>query len=75
MQEVVFANIQRAQKVEDILNEFKPTCLVSKRVGGCTEWEGRPLGGQGDWDSVVHAIVFGRVQRVQKVEEMLNEFV
>ena len=56
MQEVVFANIQRAQKVEDILNEFKPTCLVSKRVGGRMEWEGRPLEGQGDWDCACHCV-------------------
>jgi hypothetical protein len=33
----------------------------------------KTLGGQGT--GTVHAIVFGSVQRVQKVEETLNEFV
>jgi len=47
---VVFAEVQRVQKVEKTLNKFKGTCLVSRNVGGRTEWEGRQVGGQGDCD-------------------------
>ena len=47
---VVFARVQRVQKVEGTLNKFQKTHLVSKNVGGCKEWEGRRVGGQVDCD-------------------------
>ena len=34
---VVFVRVQMVQKVEETLNEFKRTCLVSGRMGGCTK--------------------------------------
>jgi len=36
---VVFARVQRVQKVEKTLNKFKRTRLVSRKEGGHTEWE------------------------------------
>ena len=39
MHAVVFARVQRVQKVEKTLNEFKQTRLVSRKEGGHTEWE------------------------------------
>jgi len=36
---VVFARVQRVQKVEKTLNKFKRTRLVSMKEGGHTEWE------------------------------------
>ena len=47
---VVCGKVQRVQKVEETLNEFKRTCLVSRNVGRCREWEGRRVGGQVDCD-------------------------
>ena len=41
MHNIVFVRVQRVQNVEETLNEFKPTRLVSRKVGGRTEWEGR----------------------------------
>ena len=35
----VFARVQRVQKVEETLKEFKRTCLVSGRTGEHTKWE------------------------------------
>jgi len=35
---VVFGRVQRVQKVEKTLNEFKQTC-VSRKVGRHMEWE------------------------------------
>jgi len=32
---------QKAQKVEETLNKFKRTHLVSRKMGGCTGWGGR----------------------------------
>ena len=48
----VFARVQMVQKVEETLNEFRRTRLVSSMVGVRTEWEVRRVGGQGDWDCV-----------------------
>ena len=45
---VVFARVQRVQKVEETLNEFRQTRLVSRNMGGLREWEGTWVGGQGD---------------------------
>jgi len=53
---VVFARVQRVQKVGKTLNEFRRTHLVSSVVGGCTEWEVRRVGGWGDWDCVQHCV-------------------
>ena len=36
---VVFGMVQRVQKVEETLNKFKRTRLVSGRTGGRTKWE------------------------------------
>jgi len=38
---VVFERVQRVQKFEETLNEFRQTRLMSSMVGGCTEWEVR----------------------------------
>jgi len=38
---VVFARAQKAQKVEETLNKFKQTRLVSRKMGRHTGWEGR----------------------------------
>jgi len=46
----VFARAQKAWKVEETLNEFKRTHLVSRKMGGCMGWGGRWVGGQVDWD-------------------------
>jgi len=35
---VVFVRVQRVQNVEETLNKFKRTCLVSRKVDGHTEW-------------------------------------
>ena len=43
---IAFARVQRVQNAEETLNEFKRTRLVSRKVGGRTEWEERPVGGQ-----------------------------
>jgi hypothetical protein len=45
---VVFGRVQRVQKVEETLNEFKRTRLVSGRMGGHTEWEIRWV--ESEWD-------------------------
>jgi len=47
---VVFERVQRVQKFEETLNEFRQTCLMSSMVGGHTEWEVRRVRGLGDWD-------------------------
>ena len=39
MRHVAFAAVQRVQTVEETLNEFKRTRLVSGRTGGRTKWE------------------------------------
>ena len=49
---VAFARVQRVQTVEETLNEFKRTRLVSRKAGGRTEWEISCLGGQVDYDCV-----------------------
>jgi len=38
---VVFAKAQKARKVEETLNKFKRTHLVSRKMGRCTGWGGR----------------------------------
>jgi len=53
---VVFARAQKAQKVEETLNELKRTCLVSRKMGRCTGWGGRWVGGQVDWDCAPHCV-------------------
>ena len=45
---VVFVRVQRVQTVEETLNEFKRTRLVSGRMGGRTKWEIRWV--EGEWD-------------------------
>jgi len=45
----VFARVQMVQKVEETLNKFRRTRLVSSMVGICMKWEVRRVGGQGDW--------------------------
>ena len=45
---VVFARVQRVQKVEETLNEFKRTRLVTRRMAGRTGWEIRRV--EGEWD-------------------------
>ena len=59
--------------------EREPSCsnvsqfaVVSRNVGRHREWEGRQVEDRGS--GTAHSVVFGRVQRVQKVEETLNEF-
>ena len=39
MHSVVIARVQRVQNIEETLNEFKRTHLVSRKVGRRTEWE------------------------------------
>ena len=56
---VVFARLQRVQNVEETLNEFKRTRLVSRKVGGRTEWEISWVGGQVNCDSAVRCICEG----------------
>jgi hypothetical protein len=51
---VVFGRVQRIQKVEQTLNEFKRTRLVSGRMGGHTEWEIRWVESEWDCDQPVH---------------------
>jgi len=46
----VFVRAQKARKVEETLNEFKRTRLVSRKMGGHPGWGGRWVGGQVDWD-------------------------
>ena len=41
----VFVGVQRVQNVQETLKEFKRTDLVSRKVGGRTQWEGRRVGG------------------------------
>ena len=69
---VVFARVQRVQKVEETLNEFKRTRLVGRRMAGRTEWEIRRVEGEWDCDCARCCVRQGR--RVQKVEETRNEF-
>ena len=69
---VVFGRVQRVQKVEETLNEFKRTRLVGRRMAGRTEWEIRRVEGECDCDCARCCVRQGR--RVQKVEETLNEF-
>ena len=43
---VAFVRVQRVQRLEETLNEFKRTRLPRRKVGGRMEWEVRPVGGQ-----------------------------
>ena len=45
---VAFAMVQRVQKVEETLKEFKRTRLVGRRMGGRTKWEIRWA--EGEWE-------------------------
>ena len=56
---VVCGRVQRVQKVEETLNEFKRTRLVSRNVGRRREWEGRRVGGQVDCDRAPRCICEG----------------
>jgi len=47
---VLFARVQRVQKVEEILKEFKQTRSVSRDMGGRVEREVRWVGGE--WDGL-----------------------
>ena len=47
---VAFPWVQRVQNTEETLNKFKPTRLVSRKVGRRTEWEISCVGGQVDYD-------------------------
>ena len=53
---VAFPWVQRVQNTEETLNKFKPTRLVSWKVGGRTEWEISWVGGQVDYDCVRHCV-------------------
>ena len=44
----VFARVQMVQKVEETLNKFKRTRLVSRDMGRCREWKVRWVGGERD---------------------------
>ena len=59
MHSIVFVRVQRVQNVEETLNEFKQTRLVSRKVGGRTEWEGRQVGVQVDCDCAPRCICGG----------------
>ena len=59
MQSVVFARVQRVENVEETLKEFKRTRLVSRKVGGRKEWEGRPVEGQVDCDCAPRGVCKG----------------
>ena len=50
------AGVQRVQKVEETLNKFKRTRLVSRNMGRLREWEGTWVGGQRDFDCALHCI-------------------
>ena len=53
---VVFGRVQRVQKVEEELNEFKRTRLVGRRMAGGTVWEIRRVGGELDCDCARHCV-------------------
>ena len=59
MHRVEFVRVQRAQNVEETLNEFKRTRLVRRKVGGRTEWEGRRVAGQVNCDCAPRCISVG----------------
>ena len=56
MHTVVFARVQRVQRVEETLNEFKRTRLVGRRMGGHMEWEIRWVGGEWDCDCACRCV-------------------
>ena len=47
---VAFPWVQRVRNTEETLKKFKPTCSVSRKVGGRTEWEISCIGRQVDYD-------------------------
>ena len=49
---VVFARVQRVQKVEETLKEFKQGRLMSERTGGRMKWEIR-------WVEALQSPIFG----------------
>jgi len=53
---IVFARVQRVQNVEETLNKFKRTRLVSRKVGGHTEWRGSQIGGELEGEWVQHCV-------------------
>ena len=56
---VAFPWVQSVQNAEETLNEFKPTRLVSRKVGGRTEWEISWVGGQVNCDCAARCICEG----------------
>jgi len=56
---VVFARVQMVQKVEEILNEFKRTRLVSRDMGGHMERQVGWVGGEWDCDCTHHCVCKG----------------
>ena len=56
---VAFARVQRVQTVEETLNEFKRTRLVSRKVGGRREWKERRVGRQVDCDCAPRCVCEG----------------
>ena len=59
MHRVEFVRVQMVQNVEETLNEFKQTRLVSRKVGRLREWEGTWVAGQRDCDCAPHCICEG----------------
>ena len=56
---IVFARVQRVQKVEETLNKFKRICLVTRRMAGRTGWEIRRVEGEWDCDCARHCVCEG----------------
>ena len=56
---VAFATVQRVQKVEETLKEFKRTRLVGGRMGGRTKWEIRWAEGEGECDCACRYVCKG----------------
>ena len=56
---VAFVSVQRVQRFEETLNEFKQTRLPRRKVGRRTEWEVRPIGGQVNCDCELRCIFMG----------------
>ena len=57
--DVAFVSVQRVQRFKETLNEFKQTRLPRRKVGGRTEWEVRPIGGQVNCDCEPRCISMG----------------
>ena len=53
---VMLTTDQMAQKVEETLNEFKRTRLVSRKMGKHAEWRGSQVGGELEGEWVQHCV-------------------